>query len=253
MQTAPRQVRETTFRDAERRGPPSPHLVRNHTRPRATKSTRVVVPRAARNAARSGGDTACARTPPPSRVRARRSSRRSRNPPVVIADDHPRGGDGRRRRDRGGGPARRRRRARRRREGTTRSVPCFVVRGGPSGSPRKRTRGGVLPRPANLHANLHCHASLRPPRVRLLTIRKPLVVFPADRLGAAADRRQGEASPTSRRSSASPGARRAHQTKPEPFQRRRARRDERRSRRDGDDAVHDGVSRCFRGRKKKER
>ena len=102
------------------------------------------------------------------------------------------------------------------------------------------------------------HASLRPPRVRLLTIRKPLVVFPADRLGAAADRRQGEASPTSRWSSASPGARRAHQTKPEPFQRRRAprrraRRDERRSRRDGDDAVHDGVSRCFRGRKKKER
>ena len=135
-----------TFRDAERRGPPTPHLVRNHTRPRATKSTRVVVPRAARNAARSGGDTACARTPPPSRVRARRSSRRSRNPPVVIADDHPRGGDGRRRRDRGGGPARRRRCARRRREGTTRSVPCFVVRGGPSGSPRKRARGGVLPR-----------------------------------------------------------------------------------------------------------
>ena len=118
--------------------------------------------------------------------------------------------------------------------------------------------GGYYRVEANLHANLHCHASLRPPRVRLLTIRKPLVVFPADRLGAAADRRQGEASPTSRWSSASPGARRAHQTKPEPFQRRRAprrraRRDERRSRRDGDDAVHDGVSRCFRGRKKKER
>ena len=153
LQTALRQVRETFLRDVERLCLPSPHLAKDHTRPRATKSTSVVVPTGAWNGAPSAGDTACARTSRSSRIRTRRTSRRFRNPRVVIADDHPRGGDGQRCRDRRGGAARRRRREPPRWEGTTRSVPRFVFRGGPNGSPRKRARGGYYRREAR-SANL---------------------------------------------------------------------------------------------------
>ena len=155
LQTALRQVRETFLRDVERLCLPSPHLAKDHTRPRATKSTSVVVPTGAWNGAPSAGDTACARTLPfPASALIRRlDAGFDGTPPVVIADDHPRGGDGQRCRDRRGGAARRRRREPPRWEGTTRSVPRFVFRGGPNGSPRKRARGGYYRREAR-SANL---------------------------------------------------------------------------------------------------